>query len=141
MSATWNAFEAAADEKGLLKRNLYAAYRTRDEAQIKTAYQALKEYERVHSADVLDIRWRGDREAIVTWAFSFSNENDDYGGIPMTCVVDLTWQPEERDVGVGAGYIAEGDCPDDVLEYVAQEAFDRRADSYDERDMDQDDGY
>ena len=68
----------------------------------------------------------------VTW------QDDDEA--PHTADVSLEYQPAERDCGINAGWIADGDAPEWVLEYAqawaeadasdaADDASERRAES------------
>ncbi len=113
-----------------LKSELYSANLAHKVAtlRLEAAKEAVKEYKRMHRVEILDVDW-GRNEAIVTWAWSYG-EN---GGCPMTCVVGLDFQPEESDVGVNAGFNADGDCPDEVLELVAEQAYERKIEQWEDR--------
>lgn len=64
----------------------------------------------------------------VTW----SDAGDD---AEQSAVIELEWQPAEPDVGVSAGYLADGDAPEDVLSYAAEWASDRRRDQYEDEQV------
>lgn len=59
---------------------------------------------------------------------------------PETAELELEWQPEERDVGISAGWIAHGDAPEAVLSAAAEWASERARDDYDDREPESRDG-
>lgn len=74
---------------------------------------------------------------LVTW----SDAGDD---AERSAEIQLEWQPEERDVGISAGYLADGDAPESVLSYAAEWASERRRDRYEDSldyERDGDGGY
>lgn len=74
---------------------------------------------------IIDAVADGASAVVVSW----SDADDDE---VQTASITLEWQPEERDVGISAGWITDGDAPEAVLSYAAEWASDRRRD--DERD-------
>ena len=65
----------------------------------------------------------------VTWC----DEDDD---TERTADITLEWQPAERDVGISAGWLADGDAPEAVLSAAAAWASERARDDYDDYDED-----
>lgn len=62
----------------------------------------------------------------VTWC----DPDDD---TEQTADVTLEWQAAEPDVGISAGWIADGDAPEYVLSAAAEWASERARDDYDDR--------
>jgi hypothetical protein len=104
-----------------LRAKAFAARCSGNQAAIEAANEAIRKYKHSRRVMVLDLDWHSEDEVYVTWAWEFG----ECGGVPTTTRVTLDWQPEERDVGINAGYICDGDCPEEVLEAVADEASER----------------
>ena len=66
--------------------------------------------------------------ALVTWQFVES-------GVPITSEVAIDFEGADRSVGVSAGWICTGDCPQAVLDAVAVEAASDAADRYEDEQM------
>ena len=74
---------------------------------------------------IIDAVASGSDAVLVTW----SDSDDD---AEQSAVIDLEWQPAERDTGTSAGWLADGDAPEDVLSYAAEWASDRARDQYED---------
>ena len=85
---------------------------------------------RVSPTDV-SLDWDG-CEVIVSWRYC------DAPWIVAEC--EATWEPGDRSVGIGDGFIVEGDwVPEDVASLICEAASDRRRDRYEDA-QDQDGG-
>lgn len=81
-----------------------------------------------------DLTWLSSTQAIVTWLWVDS-------GFVTTSRVDVEYERDDPSVGYRGGFTADGDCPRQVEDKVAEAAEERAAEEYDDGpEWERDDG-